>query len=387
MDAINATTTSNVQATSGSSSTSSNNGTGTVKSGEDANSFQKVLQNAQQSETQDGQGKAEEGTLSLLAALAGGWNPLLVLQMPQDVQAEGVAPQPMRQISPEWFNNLPSTNGELASLLKQFGASDDLLRVLLSHPQGSPQETLAQHLDLLDDFQSVLKQMTVETALSKPTAVFGKLQASLSAHALHVTREVSSAQGHSAEEAHTVVTGLLTGAPLQIGQLQQPLKQQSQTVTIHADQFRTQFPETIIKSATLLQSPGRHEFRILLNPQGLGEIEVRVQAIGQHISLQFHADTTAAKSLLDSELANLRSQLQSQGIQFDRIEVTSGRNNVDINSGLPQERQNGQNSQGQEGNHSSRRRVETEIFSLDGVEEAIDGSLEQPVPNGLDVTA
>ncbi|PWK12709.1 flagellar hook-length control protein FliK [Tumebacillus permanentifrigoris] len=418
---------------------------------------------------------------TLLAALAGGFNPLALQQTPTVLTGDGpkeTAPVgnallDINTLSVQ-VNGLSLLNGDLAALLQNFGASARLLGVLQEHPDQQLAQTLAGHPELLNDFGQALTNLvtqvtqnpqqlalspkaatlvealfaqllqpegTQEPAASSETQdvpgagthkqpLFGKLQATtLTAHSLQVlststqvdttTAQLTGTQMQAsvltaallasdqpvqqqAQAGDTLDGSQLLGNPLTGGQtpLQSAradqLAKMKPVVTLHADNFNKEFANLVVKRAALIEAPGRHEFRIVMQPQGLGEIEVRVQAIGNQITMHLSADSAATKGLLDSNLSSLKSQLQAQGIQFDRIEVSStntGNNNQNssLNSGLPHDRQSGQNSQGQSGNQSNRKRSDEERFSLDGIDALTTANDPQPEEidsdASIDVTA
>ncbi|MGZ4133599.1 MAG: flagellar hook-length control protein FliK, partial [Tumebacillaceae bacterium] len=157
-------------------------------------------------------------------------------------------------------------------------------------------------------------------------------------------------------------------------------------VYMQADQMHNQLADLVVKRAALIEAPGRQEFRIVLQPQGLGEIEVRVEAVGNQISVHLTADNAASKGLLDSGLANLKNQLQSQGIQFNRIEVSTGTTGQGGEfSGLPQDRNSGQSFQGQQGNQSSNKRSNSS-FAIDSLSDIMSEEDDQSL-DGIDITA
>lgn len=117
-------------------------------------------------------------------------------------------------------------------------------------------------------------------------------------------------------------------------------------VHMNQGQFTADFPNMVVKQATLLGNGGASEMRITLMPEGLGEVKVVVHGENGQISLLISADTSQARSLLDGSLGALRQQLESQGMQVNRMEVTSS-SSADFMS-MDQGMLEGQNKQGQE---------------------------------------
>jgi flagellar hook-length control protein FliK len=453
-----------IQATTTPAATGANTSSAGQKSGKaDAGNspFGALLQNAGGQVLDADKKQGTDPLMMMLAALAGGLNPLALQQTPTVQTADG-----LREATPVanvmlgtqtltlQLQGLSLQNGDLATLLENFGASADLLGVLKAHPEQQPAQTLAGQPDLLADLGQALTNLVAQAtqnpqqlavnpkasalmeglfaqllqaegaqeqaatsespnALNTSTPkqpMLGKLHAAmLTSHSLQVmthSQPQDAATAQPTTSTQSLQASVLTAALLAT---EQPVQEQSQAsnaidatqwlgnpltsgqaplqnaraeqlaklppqVTLHADNFNAEFANLVVKRAALLEAPGRHEFRIVMQPQGLGEIEVRVQAIGDQISLQIKADSAATKGLLDSNLSSLKSQLQAQGIHYDRIEVssanTSNNNNQNgsLNSGLPQDRQSGQNSQGQSGNQSNRKRSNEDRFTLDGID-------------------
>lgn len=58
-----------------------------------------------------------------------------------------------------------------------------------------------------------------------------------------------------------------------------------------------------------------------LTPPELGTVRVQMQVQASRVSVQFHAETPQAASLLAQQLGQLRTTLEGQGLQVDRIAV------------------------------------------------------------------
>ncbi|ASS75646.1 hypothetical protein CIG75_12035 [Tumebacillus algifaecis] len=414
-------------------------------------------------QTADKSSPDQDQLLTALAAMAGGLSPQLVLQQ-SELQAmdEGQGLALIGQAGERnvalLLKDLPLSNAELAQVLQKFGASSELLTVLNSQPNGNPIETLKSHSQLLAEFGSALTQMvhalsaqpqllvqesqttalfqslmksiqadsdqeghtvsdsksqTDSALLLKANSLFGKLQATISTHALQATDRtaftsesikpggVVAAANLTAETSGATAELVKSGSEGQTQQTDSPAAgivanqshlqlpsrnlQLEPVVTMRADQFRSEFSETIIKRATLIEAPGRHEFRIILEPQGLGEVEVRIQAINKQISVQLIADSSASKGMLDAAITGLKLQLQAQGIQYDRIEVqTSSQNSTGLGSGMPDQRGSGQQAREQQQGEQSRQ-VPVDTFNLPDGETLPDG--EHLTGESIDVTA
>lgn len=94
-------------------------------------------------------------------------------------------------------------------------------------------------------------------------------------------------------------------------------------LTMSASNFAEEFTQFSIRTIKLQSgADGMSEARLSLYPQHLGHVNVKLIMQNGHLTAQFMADTAAGKEMLESTMAQLRTTLQSQGIQVEKIEVT-----------------------------------------------------------------
>jgi len=58
-----------------------------------------------------------------------------------------------------------------------------------------------------------------------------------------------------------------------------------------------------------------------LTPPEMGTVRIQLQLQGGTVAAQFHAESNAARGLLTQQLAQLRTALEGQGLQVDRLSV------------------------------------------------------------------
>ncbi|MEM8739836.1 MAG: flagellar hook-length control protein FliK, partial [Planctomycetota bacterium] len=58
-----------------------------------------------------------------------------------------------------------------------------------------------------------------------------------------------------------------------------------------------------------------------LTPPDLGTVRIELNLQGTSVSARFHAETESARTLLTQQLTQLRSTLEAQGLQVDRLGV------------------------------------------------------------------
>lgn len=134
----------------------------------------------------------------------------------------------------------------------------------------------------------------------------------------------------------------------------------SKTPVLHvpAETF-TEDMTQFVSTSFLLNSGegGITEAKLSLYPQHLGHVEVKLMMHNGQLTAQFAADSTLGKDLLESQLAQLRQSLQSQGIQVDKLEVTQSANAQGFQSGMFQERGQGQQPQSKQGSKAASARI------------------------------
>jgi flagellar hook-length control protein FliK len=82
-----------------------------------------------------------------------------------------------------------------------------------------------------------------------------------------------------------------------------------------------QLVRDIAGQAGVLLGQGRSEFQLQLRPEALGRLHVRLTLEAGEVTVQMRAESAAARSAIESNLAQLKQQFQEQGIRVDRFEV------------------------------------------------------------------
>ncbi len=116
----------------------------------------------------------------------------------------------------------------------------------------------------------------------------------------------------------TPVWTLLKDAPSVIPAGTSNLPTQAQ-VPVH--QFAEEMDKFLVRQFMLAQGNGATEARISLHPEHLGQVDIKIVIQNGLLTAQFVTDNGAARELLESQMAQLRSSLQVQGLQVERMEV------------------------------------------------------------------
>lgn len=93
---------------------------------------------------------------------------------------------------------------------------------------------------------------------------------------------------------------------------------------VQAQQFAEQAESIIIRHLRIAQVNGASEARISLVPEHLGHVDVHIALKNGQMVAQFVVDNLSGKELLEGQLGQLRTTLQAQGIQVDKLEVLQG---------------------------------------------------------------
>ncbi|MEY8745008.1 flagellar hook-length control protein FliK [Paenibacillus tundrae] len=115
---------------------------------------------------------------------------------------------------------------------------------------------------------------------------------------------------------------------------------------MQASQFAKEMTQFVVNKLDIVQKNGFSEATISLRPEHLGKLDVQITLQNGQLVARFMTEHTMAKDMLEQQMMQLRSSLQAQGIQVERLEVTQ---NSSLGSQMYQDggRQPGSNSQQQ----------------------------------------
>lgn len=132
---------------------------------------------------------------------------------------------------------------------------------------------------------------------------------------------------------------------------------------VRADQFTKDMTNLFVKQMKIVGGNGFSEAKLILHPQSLGQVDVRITANNHVITAHFAADSQAGKELLDNQLPQLRAALQQIGLQVDRLEVTQQQSQPQ-HFGFSQQREGQRNHQEQQQSESNEQQAEFNIEAL-----------------------
>jgi flagellar hook-length control protein FliK len=87
-----------------------------------------------------------------------------------------------------------------------------------------------------------------------------------------------------------------------------------------------------------------------LTPPEMGTVRIQMQITGTNVSASFHAETSSAQTLLTTQLAQLRSALESKGMSVDRLTVQPLATTASSQNSSQSQSQNDAQQQGQQQN-------------------------------------
>lgn len=99
-----------------------------------------------------------------------------------------------------------------------------------------------------------------------------------------------------------------------------PVKPMAQPVPV--EQFAKEMTNLVVNKLEFVKLQGFTEARISLNPEHLGQVDIRITMQNGQLIAQFMTRNSDARELLDQQMAQLRSALQGQGLQVEKLEVT-----------------------------------------------------------------
>lgn len=117
---------------------------------------------------------------------------------------------------------------------------------------------------------------------------------------------------------------------------------------VMADEFAQSMSGLIVQKFDVTSLNGISEAKIMLYPEHLGQVDVRITMQNGQLTATFHTENAMAKDMLENQMAQLRLALQGQGITVDKIEVSQNQSAAQLfqqqhgQNGNPQQQSNRQ---------------------------------------------
>lgn len=149
--------------------------------------------------------------------------------------------------------------------------------------------------------------------------------------------------------------------------------------------------EQVAEQIRVNVSEGTSSMEMQLNPENLGKVYVNISSKEGVIHAQLAASNEAVRAALETQVADLRQNLNQAGVKVDAIEVTVASHEFEKNLEQNQESEKQQGERQQE--QSGGRRRNLNLSSLDGLsglmteEETLAAQMMRDNGNSMDVTA
>ena len=88
------------------------------------------------------------------------------------------------------------------------------------------------------------------------------------------------------------------------------------------DGLRTQTLDQIIRKAVVYMRNGQHEAKIELKPEFLGHVRMQVTTENHQVTVKILTEFGFVKEMVENNIHQLKADLQQQGLQVDKLEVT-----------------------------------------------------------------
>jgi flagellar hook-length control protein FliK len=94
-------------------------------------------------------------------------------------------------------------------------------------------------------------------------------------------------------------------------------------VAVSTPPVAAQLQDAFVSQARVIERGGRHEFQLRLDPPELGEVKVRVLAMGDKVEARLVVSDDAVRKLIESQLPDLRQRLEQAGVAVPKFDVTT----------------------------------------------------------------
>lgn len=132
-----------------------------------------------------------------------------------------------------------------------------------------------------------------------------------------VPLEDKAAETSAPAEEHDIVTA---GQLSLRGGITAPLKTEAPPVPVH--QFAQEMDTFITGKLEIVRKGGIAEATLTLFPENLGQVDVKITMQNGNLVAQFMTEHSGARDMLEQQMNQLRTALQAQGLQVERLEVT-----------------------------------------------------------------
>ncbi|MBM7564613.1 flagellar hook-length control protein FliK [Paenibacillus sacheonensis] len=237
--------------------------------------------------------------------------------------------------------SLPVNRDQMSQISKQLTSIDQLL-------SGKKPEQPAAAVAVPQQAAAV---DTIDTVLALQTTPQASSHLKRMAHQLLHVGVLNVVQKPEKEAAETSLTELPEDSndvilqPVLVNMdLQRQLAAVSKPVLaqpVPVQQFASTIQGMVVKQFNVSTVNGISQAQLTLYPEHLGQVNVNISVHNGALTASFVTDTVTAKDMLENQMAQLRSALQSQGLQVDKLVVSQ----TSVQPNLFQDRQGAQGQQ------------------------------------------
>lgn len=112
--------------------------------------------------------------------------------------------------------------------------------------------------------------------------------------------------------------------------------------------------QQLMNQANFMIKKGGGEAKVQLNPEGLGEIQMKVSVNDGKVGIEMSAETKEAKKLIESSLSDLKSSLNQHRLGLETVKVDVGNQTSSENKNSEQQSQQRQMNQQQDQKNQAR---------------------------------
>ncbi|MHA0855967.1 flagellar hook-length control protein FliK [Paenibacillus sp. CMAA1364] len=117
--------------------------------------------------------------------------------------------------------------------------------------------------------------------------------------------------------------GILTAGELLMRDgIKNPLK----AAPVPVEKFSEEVTKLVVSKLDIVKLNGMTEAKISLYPEHLGQVDIKITVSNGQLIASFMTENAGAKGLLEQQMSQLRTALQSQGLHVERLEVTQNQN-------------------------------------------------------------
>ncbi|MCR8962427.1 flagellar hook-length control protein FliK [Brevibacillus halotolerans] len=226
------------------------------------------------------------------------------------------------------LETVQKTLGQMGISLQKDGALEEQQSVLAT-PQLKKQlmPTTANRVEVSNQTPTQMKPVRVHHALSQYGQEAGiqvkSFQATMQEAITPVAMNQETVDGDVDATAQLHVENI-SATPVQKQSTTAP---EMRSFPVRAEQMPQQVTDIFVRQLKVGTLQGVTEAKLILYPQELGKVDVRISSHNGVITAHFIAESKHGKDMLDQQMAQLRTAFAQQGIQVDKLEVSQQNTN------------------------------------------------------------